>query len=67
VLVGLTGAKKISNLSPANPTRIIYGPSLLRMRGTVEGAHVAMRAHRGETAIALMRRICLKGAVAIVD
>jgi len=73
VIVGLTGAEKISNLSPANPIRTIYQPSLLptlrRMRGRVGRgvAHVAMRAKRGKVDIALMRRICLKDAVAIVD
>ncbi len=84
VIVGLTGAEKISNLSPANPIRTIYGPSLLptwdrgrlarsslvrarRPRSQVGGAHVAMRAKRGKVDIALMRRICLKDAVAIVD
>jgi len=73
VIVGLTGAEKISNLSPANPIRTIYQPSPLptlpRMRGRVGRgvAHVAMRAKRGKVDIALMRRICLKDAVAIVD
>jgi hypothetical protein len=52
VIGGLTGAKKISSLSPANPTRIIYRPT------HVPCVHVAMRAKRGKVAIALMRRIC---------
>src|SRR5260370_18990047 len=84
VIPGLTGAKKISSLSPANPTRIIYWPNTLpawgrerlarsslvrarRPRSQAGGSHVAMRAERGKVAIALMRCISLKGAVAIRD
>jgi hypothetical protein len=73
VLVALTGAKNISNLSPANPIRIIYGaepppyapPNAGERREG--GAHTAMRAKHGEVAIVLMSRICLKGAVTTRD
>ena len=73
VIVGLTCAEKISNLSPTNPIRTIYQPSPLPYPPPHAGrvgrgvAHVAMRAKRGKVDIVLMRRICLKDAVAIVD
>jgi hypothetical protein len=69
VIVGLTGAKKISNLSPANPIRIIYGPIPLPTFPLTREGRGAYRdvCKHGEVAIVLVRCICLKGAVTIWD
>ena len=67
VIVALTGAKNISNLSPANRRQLIYRAAPLPTSPACGGQDTAMRAQHGKVAIVLARRICLKGAVTIVD